>query len=72
MSKHRDPKTVMCYDHGRENLEQNADNFLGYDEEWPAMRLAVGAVMKHGGGVGRDGTPAGHLKFSTSMISKSF
>jgi hypothetical protein len=23
----------MRYDHGRENLEQNAVNFLGYDEE---------------------------------------
>ena len=33
MSKHRDPKTVMRYDHGRENLEQNAVNFLKYDEE---------------------------------------
>jgi integrase len=33
MSKHRDPKTVMRYDHGRENLEQNAVNFLIYDEE---------------------------------------
>jgi integrase len=33
MSKHRDPKTVMRYDHGRENLELNAVNFLGYDEE---------------------------------------
>jgi site-specific recombinase XerD len=33
MSKHRDPKTVMRYDHGRENLEQNAVNFLGYDDE---------------------------------------
>lgn len=33
MSKHRDPKTVMRYDHGRENLEQNAVNFLAYDEE---------------------------------------
>ena len=32
MSKHKDPKTVMRYDHGRENLEQNAVNFLGYDE----------------------------------------
>jgi integrase/recombinase XerD len=32
MSKHRDPKTVMRYDHGRENMEQNAVNFLGYDE----------------------------------------
>jgi integrase/recombinase XerD len=33
MSKHRDPKTVMRYDHGRENLEQNAVNFLGYGED---------------------------------------
>jgi hypothetical protein len=29
MSKHRDPKTVMRYDHDRENMEQNAVNFLG-------------------------------------------
>ncbi|HEY9285061.1 MAG TPA: tyrosine-type recombinase/integrase [Pyrinomonadaceae bacterium] len=33
MSKHRDPKTVMRYDHGRENLDQNAVNFLRYDDE---------------------------------------
>lgn len=33
MSKHKDPKTVMRYDHGRENMEQNAVNFLGYNEE---------------------------------------
>jgi hypothetical protein len=33
LSKHRDPKTVMRYDHGRENLDQSAVNFLGYDEE---------------------------------------
>jgi integrase/recombinase XerD len=33
MSKHKDPKTVMRYDHGRENLEQNAVNFLGYAKE---------------------------------------
>jgi site-specific recombinase XerD len=33
MSKHRDPKTVMRYDHGRENMEQNAVNFLMYDED---------------------------------------
>jgi integrase/recombinase XerD len=32
MSKHKDPKTVMRYDHGRENLEQNAVNFLRYEE----------------------------------------
>ncbi len=33
MSGHKDPKTVMRYDHGRENLEQNAVNFLDYDED---------------------------------------
>ena len=33
MSKHRDPKTVMRYDHGRENLDQNAVNFISYDED---------------------------------------
>jgi len=33
MSKHRDPKTVMRYDHGLGNLDQNAVNFLGYDEK---------------------------------------
>jgi integrase/recombinase XerD len=33
MSKHKDPKTVMRYDHGRENLEQNAVNFLRYEEK---------------------------------------
>jgi integrase/recombinase XerD len=32
MSKHKDPKTVMRYDHGRENLDQNAVNFLNYPE----------------------------------------
>jgi Site-specific recombinase XerD len=32
MTGHRDPKTVMRYDHGRENLEQNAVNFLDYEE----------------------------------------
>lgn len=31
MTGHRDPKTVMRYDHGRENLEHNAANFLDYD-----------------------------------------
>ncbi len=33
MSKHKDPKTVMKYDHGRENLDQNAVNFLQYEDE---------------------------------------
>jgi site-specific recombinase XerD len=32
MSGHKDPKTVMRYDHGRENLELNAVNFLQYDK----------------------------------------
>jgi site-specific recombinase XerD len=32
MSGHRDPKTVMRYDHGRENLDMNAINFLSYEE----------------------------------------
>jgi integrase len=32
MSKHRDPKKGMRYDHGRETIDQNADSFLGYDE----------------------------------------
>jgi integrase/recombinase XerD len=31
MSGHKDPKTVMRYDHGRENLEQNAINFFDYE-----------------------------------------
>jgi integrase len=30
MSGHNDPKTVMRFDHGRENLDQNAVNFLNY------------------------------------------
>jgi hypothetical protein len=33
MSKHKVPKTVMRYGHGREILGQNAVNFLVYDEE---------------------------------------
>ncbi|NJM52146.1 MAG: tyrosine-type recombinase/integrase [Blastocatellia bacterium] len=33
MTGHKDPKTVMRYDHGRENLEQNAVNFLNYEEK---------------------------------------
>lgn len=33
MTGHKDPKTVMRYDHGRENLEQNAVNFLDYNED---------------------------------------
>jgi integrase/recombinase XerD len=32
MTGHKDPKTVMRYDHGRENLEQNAVNFIDYSE----------------------------------------
>jgi len=33
MSGHKDPKTVMRYDHHRESMEQNAVNFLSYVEE---------------------------------------
>ena len=33
MSGRRNPKTVMRYDHGRENLEQSPVSFLKYDEE---------------------------------------
>jgi len=33
LSKHKDPKTITRYDRGRENLQQNAVNFLRYDEE---------------------------------------
>ncbi len=33
MSKHKDPKTVMRYDHGRENMEHSAVNFLSYDDK---------------------------------------
>lgn len=32
MSGHKDPKTVMRYDQGRENLDLNAVNFLMYEE----------------------------------------
>ncbi len=33
MSGHKDPKTVMRYDHHRENLDLNAVNHLNYDEK---------------------------------------
>ena len=33
MTGHKDPKTVMRYDHHRENLEQNAINFLDYNDD---------------------------------------
>jgi integrase len=33
MSGHRDPKTVMRYDHNRENMELNAINFLHYQDD---------------------------------------
>jgi len=33
MSGHRDPKTVMRYDYHRENMEQNAINFLSYEDD---------------------------------------
>lgn len=31
MSGHKDPKTVMRYDHQHENLDQNAVNHLSYE-----------------------------------------
>jgi hypothetical protein len=33
MPKPKDPNTGLRYDHGRENMGQNAVNFLGYEEE---------------------------------------
>lgn len=33
MTGHKDPKTVMRYDKDRQNLEQNAVNFLSYQED---------------------------------------
>jgi integrase len=40
MSGHKDPKTVMRYGPHRENMEQNAVNFLNYDErEAPSDRI---------------------------------
>jgi integrase/recombinase XerD len=32
VTKHKDPKTVMRYDHARENLDNNPVNTFGYDE----------------------------------------
>jgi hypothetical protein len=39
MSGYRDPKTVMRYDHNRENLDQNAVNFLNYARK---VKVAIG------------------------------
>jgi integrase/recombinase XerD len=33
MSGHRDPKTLQRYDHDRQNLDQNAINYLSYAED---------------------------------------
>lgn len=33
VTKHKDPKTVMRYDHARENLERNPINTFGYEEQ---------------------------------------
>ena len=33
VTKHRDPRSVQRYDHGRENLELNPVNSLSYDEK---------------------------------------
>jgi integrase/recombinase XerD len=38
MSGHRDPKTVMRYDHGRENMDLNAVNFL-HSDSGPSLKL---------------------------------
>ena len=32
VTKHKDPKTIMRYDHARENLDQNPVNSLNYEE----------------------------------------
>jgi integrase len=32
VTKHKDPKTVMRYDHARENLANNPINFLSYED----------------------------------------
>jgi site-specific recombinase XerD len=45
MSGHRDPKTVMRYDHGRENLDQNAVNFLSYEETASEVAAAEAAAQ---------------------------
>jgi integrase/recombinase XerD len=42
MSGHKDPKTVMRYDHNRENLDQNAVNFLNYAREVKAGIVGSG------------------------------
>ena len=39
MSKHKDPKTVMRYDHGRENMEQNAGHQVPNWLEWNPAQL---------------------------------
>jgi len=33
MSGHQDPKTVLRYDHHRENIDLNAVNHLNYEEK---------------------------------------
>jgi len=33
MSQHKDSKAVLRYNHRRMNIEQNAVNFLAYDQE---------------------------------------
>lgn len=43
MSGHKDPKTVMRYDHGRDNPDLNAVNFLTYeaDKPWATLRCCA-------------------------------
>ena len=48
MSGHRDPKTVMRYDHHRENMDQNAINFLNYGEAQSDPDIKGGSEGKEG------------------------
>ena len=42
MSGHRDPKTVMRYDHGREHLDTNTVNLISSEEEpWRLWGLSA-------------------------------
>jgi hypothetical protein len=52
MSKHRDPKTVMRYDQGRENFDHNAINLLQYEEESSAPECARAEELGGPGGSG--------------------
>jgi integrase len=34
VTRHRDPKTIMRYDHARENLDNSTVNTLSWDTDW--------------------------------------